>query len=151
MTGFNSLPFEIQEKIMFLTNFELCIEFNFSYVAKKLYTPKKHSWGKYAKKGSLRVIRWLQRNKIKGCSAFTMDLAAENGHLPVVIWLHENRPEGHTEYAVIHSIKNGHLDVVIFLYHNGMIMMTYCKIFDIAIQYEQFEIIDWLSENVNNV
>ncbi len=141
-----SLPVEIQTQIMFFTNLECCIILEFEGIAKKLYNPKEHTWRETAEKGSLDIIRWLHRNKIKGCTPYVMDIAAEFGHLDIVVWLHENRPEGETNSALENATKNGHIEVVKFLYHNGLYWMT-SYIMELAIQNKRKEIIDWINQN----
>jgi len=67
----------------------------------------KHDYGRQARRGCLRAIKWLHETHVPGCTKTAMDWAAWHGHFDVVKWLHANRKEGCTEREMDWAASNG--------------------------------------------
>lgn len=65
--------------------------------------------------GYLEIVKWLDENRIEGCTVSAMESAAENGHLNVVKYLYENRVENCLERAMRCAERNNHREVAEWL------------------------------------
>ena len=139
-------PKEIQDKILLYTDFETAPKAGNEYCIKKLYDPKKHTWKWACKNGHLDVVKFLHKNRTKGCTTYAMNLASKYGHLEVVKFLHENRTEGCTTDAMIWASCNGHLEVVKWLHENRTEGCTFHAMDD-ASQYGHLDVVKFLHEN----
>jgi hypothetical protein len=98
-----------------------------------------------AMNGHLNVIEWLDRNTNVDCTSWAMDWAALNGHMQVVVWLHFNKKTA-THRAFDNAAKNGHLEIVKFLDENRLDGCT-TDAFDNAIINGNLEMVEWLYNN----
>lgn len=97
-----TLPQEIYDEIIGLTDFITAVKAHHSRASAQLYDKNVHTWEWAAEGGHLDVLKWLQKNHvgIRRRDVFephaeynVLHAAWHAGHEHVVAWLLKNRPE----------------------------------------------------------
>ena len=136
------------------------IEDIWTLIKQHIYPTKKVCNYYQYQKGDIAALygyfKLIQTNNNLVFTSIAMDWAAENGHFEIIKWLHCNRKEGCTNDAMNRAAGNGHLEIVNWLHYNKKRCTTDAMflaagnghiIVNMAVRYNQLEILKWLHEN----